>query len=198
MSDEKKSKAKKSDPSVKASPSVAAAVARPIALGDLAREEITGFEGVVIALTTHIVNVPYATVQPRGADARGKPKQSEVFDTPRLINMGPADGVTVIHPDPKLPPEKRARLRDTIRDSVTGMEGVVISRTVWHGGCVRVSAQPEILVKGAPAPMFGCDENDAVILKKGPTWKEDPEVAAERELRKKGGPRDAPTRGFGR
>lgn len=54
-----------------------------VALGDTAKDEITGYKGVVIAVTFWINNCERATLQARGLKD-GKPHESVSFDVPSL------------------------------------------------------------------------------------------------------------------
>lgn len=42
------------------------------------------------------------------------------------------------------------KLGDLARDKITGFEGIVISRTEWLNGCVRLGVQPQKLKDGQP------------------------------------------------
>ena len=41
--------------------------------------------------------------------------------------------------------ETALQLGDVVKDRITGFKGVVIARTDWLNGCVRMSVQPEKL-----------------------------------------------------
>lgn len=43
--------------------------------------------------------------------------------------------------------ETKLKLGDIVRDTITGFKGVVIARTDWLNGCVRMSVQPDRLDK---------------------------------------------------
>lgn len=42
------------------------------------------------------------------------------------------------------------KLGDVAKDTITGFEGVVVSRTEWMNGCVRLQLQPQRLKDGKP------------------------------------------------
>lgn len=54
-----------------------------VSLGDIARDTITGFEGVVICLSQWLHGCRRATLQPREL-RDGKPVESQSFDEPQL------------------------------------------------------------------------------------------------------------------
>lgn len=46
--------------------------------------------------------------------------------------------------------ETNLRLGDIVKDKITGFEGVVVARTDWLNGCVRMVVQTKKLKDGAP------------------------------------------------
>jgi hypothetical protein len=69
---------------------------------------------------------------------------------------------------------------DRVKDSITGLEGIVMARTVWMYGCVRLLVQPQVHTAGKAAEPFTCDEPQLVVVERGAIQ---PAAAA-------GGPRD--------
>lgn len=61
-----------------------------IALGDKARDRVTGFEGVAVAKTTWLSGCDRFTLQPSGLTAEGKTFDSETFDVTQLEVVGAA------------------------------------------------------------------------------------------------------------
>lgn len=55
-----------------------------IALGQRVRDEVTGFEGVVVVQTYFLYNCPQVCVQPTGGTDVTEVGDSEWFDTPRV------------------------------------------------------------------------------------------------------------------
>lgn len=55
-----------------------------IELGDIARDTITGFEGVVIGKTNWLHNCTTITLQPKKLKDDGSPQESKMFDAPQL------------------------------------------------------------------------------------------------------------------
>ncbi len=45
---------------------------------------------------------------------------------------------------------KTFKLGDTIRDTISGFEGVMVCYTVWLNGCIRLTIQPRQLHDGKP------------------------------------------------
>lgn len=59
-------------------------MSKRIGLGDVARDRITGFEGVVIARAEWLTNCVRLTLQPKGLKEDGSTKTCESFDEPSL------------------------------------------------------------------------------------------------------------------
>ena len=70
-------------------------------------------------------------------------------------------------------------LGQKVRDKISGMEGIAVSRTEWMHGCVRVGVQPQELKDGVPLDIQVFDEPQLQVVKDTPA----PKVKA------KGGPR---------
>jgi hypothetical protein len=58
-------------------------------------------------------------------------------------------------------------LGDKVRDKVTGLEGIVIARTEWMYGCVRLIVQPQKLHDGKPVDNYTIDEPQAELIQAG-------------------------------
>ncbi len=75
------------------------------------------------------------------------------------------------------------QLGDTVKDSISGFEGVVIGITEWIYGCRRCGVQPKILHDGKPIPAEWFDSPQLhVIERNGEPIGKDPKAP--------GGPRD--------
>lgn len=55
-----------------------------IKLGDVARDSVTGFQGVAIAVCEWLHGCQRITIQPQKLGKDGKPIESQTFDTPQL------------------------------------------------------------------------------------------------------------------
>ena len=56
-------------------------------LGDIAKDLITGYEGVVVCISTWLHGCRRITLQARECAADGKPKESCSFDEPQLTRV---------------------------------------------------------------------------------------------------------------
>ncbi len=81
----------------------------------------------------------------------------------------------------------KPELGDTVRERVTGFEGVINSITRYVNGCERIAVQSAVLKDGLPADAQFFDIMEVDIIKRG-------KVKAEpvHDLRLPGGPRDIP------
>lgn len=53
---------------------------------------------------------------------------------------------------------------DRVKDKITGTTGIVVARTEWLYGCVRVTVQPEESKEGKPAESFVVDEAQCEVV----------------------------------
>src|SRR5579872_1541391 len=115
-----------------------------IAIGDIAKDDLTGFSGLVIGRTHWLSNCDRLTIQPRELDKDGQPQKTNSFDIAHceLVSKGAVDA-------PKHPWDQKEEiaLGDTVRDEITGFEGVVIARTHWLTASDVLLVQPKGLNK---------------------------------------------------
>ncbi len=76
-------------------------------------------------------------------------------------------------------------LGDTAKDTITGYEGVVIAKTLWLNGCIRLAIQPEGLTKEGKIHAIETFDAEQMKLVK---------AAKPRATAPKGGPKPAPER----
>ena len=80
----------------------------------------------------------------------------------------------------------KINLGDKVKDSVTGFAGIVVAKTEWLHGCIRIMVQPDKLQKdGSLADAVQFDEPQLIMVKP----KKVPEGS-----RLTGGPKPYPTR----
>jgi hypothetical protein len=120
---------------------------RPVQMGNIVRDPITGFEGMAIQLVELLNgNLQYA-VQPKCEKKDGnKLPYSYNFDTHLLeyVSEGLADKVTP-------PPEVPIKLGDKVKDKITLLEGIANMRAIFMNGCIYFTVQPEVKDDKAPA-----------------------------------------------
>jgi hypothetical protein len=56
-----------------------------IELGDEAKDSITGFSGVVVAITTWLNGCRRIAIQPKKLDKDGKPRDNQTFDVEQVV-----------------------------------------------------------------------------------------------------------------
>ena len=86
------------------------------------------------------------------------------------------------------------RIGDKVRDTITGLEGIAIARTVWINGCVRIVVQPQEHKDGKAAEASTFDEPQLTVLQRSAIPAEPeltPQAAQAYEpTRRTGGPRN--------
>ena len=55
-------------------------------------------------------------------------------------------------------------LGDKVRDRITGLEGIVIARTDWINGCIRMLVQPQHLKDGKPVETSSFDIEELILV----------------------------------
>lgn len=156
-------------------------MAQKLKFGDIAKDKITGFTGVVIARTMWINNCDRLTLQPREVKD-GKPIGCAGFDEPNLEFVESTEIKVFKVRRPDVPIE----LMDTVKDSLTNLVGVAVNRTEWLNGCTRVGVQPKEMKDGLPVEYTTFDECELVLIER-------PE-GAPKPKSKTGGPRPEPRR----
>lgn len=80
---------------------------------------------------------------------------------------------------------REIELGETARDTITGFQGVVIAKTKWLHGCVRITLQPQTLHDGKPVDSvtFDAPQLERVDAQRHPG------------TARTGGPRPEPARG---
>lgn len=57
-----------------------------------------------------------------------------------------------------------ASVGDKVKDGISGLEGVILARTEWLYGCVRLTVQPYGEKDGKPFETFVIDEPQAILV----------------------------------
>lgn len=58
-------------------------------------------------------------------------------------------------------------LGDLVEDKISGLQGIVICRSVWLYNCVRIVVQPEKMHDGRPVESCTFDEDQLTVLQAG-------------------------------
>lgn len=56
------------------------------------------------------------------------------------------------------------KLGDKVKDRVTGLTGIVVARTDWLNGCIRMMVQPQELKDGKPVETSCFDIEELVLI----------------------------------
>lgn len=114
--------------------------------GDLVRDLVTGYEGIVTVRTTWLHGCDRVGVVPNELHD-GKPGDQECFDEHRVevvekqkVAMKAIDSAEV----------SRFGMGAQVRDTITGFEGIMVGLSIELGGIVAVVIEPTKLEKGEP------------------------------------------------
>lgn len=114
-----------------------------IELGDLAKDIITRFEGVVVGHAENINNCDRMGLQPRELKD-GSPVEPKWFDITQLELVEKA----VIPTQPLV--QHPFKIMDTVRDTLSPCIGKVTGFVMWVNGCVRATVAPSRVKDGIP------------------------------------------------
>jgi hypothetical protein len=70
------------------------------------------------------------------------------------------------------------KVGDTVHDTITGFEGVVVCRSEWLNGCVRLTVQPRKLHEGKPIDSQTFDVEQLEPVEPALRWKTPNQVRA--------------------
>lgn len=115
-----------------------------ISCGDLARDRITGFVGIVVCIAHYQYNQDRVGLKPRDL-VNGVPGETLWFDT-GLVEVVKSNAVPATPLDKSDPLEYGTKAKDKI----SGFSGVVTGIDEWINGCVRYRIETDTLHDGSP------------------------------------------------
>lgn len=110
-----------------------------VGLGDLAREKVTGFSGVVTSMSYEMDGSIFVGLQPSTVE-NGKPADAFDFDIER-IEVIESKHVIV---NTSIETQKTVKIGAKYRDRVSGFEGICVGRVDFLGGCTRLSLRGRV------------------------------------------------------
>ena len=148
-----------------------------VQLGDLAKDKITGFEGIAMSITSYYNNCDRVGLQPRELSKDGYVRSREFFDVTQVevVEKG------VVAPEPTV--ANPFKFLDEVRCTVTGFKGKVVAMTAWLNGCMRIGVQSPEFKDGHPIDDLSLPAQQLEMVVEAP--KEEKAV-------KRGGPMKAP------
>lgn len=108
-------------------------------LGDMAKDKVTNFTGIVVAVSYEIDGTIFIGLQPRELD-NGKPAEALDFDIER-VEVTEA-GMAKTHDTETV--KRSVKIGAIYRDRVSGATGTAIRRIDFLGGCTRVTLQGKV------------------------------------------------------
>lgn len=148
--------------------------------GDLVKDLVTGFEGVVIMRTSWLHGCDRITVLPMGLNKDGQPKDDQTFDEQRVEiierNKVPARVVD--------PASVQVGIGSECKDTMTGFKGIAAGLCVHITGLVTYVIEPEKLDKDLQ-PVRACvfESTRVELIKPKPI-----PVSVNADNKKRGGP----------
>ena len=115
--------------------------------GDLVRDKITGFEGIVVIVVNYAFNENRVGLKKQQLDSDGKPPDAQFFDS----SMCEIVKERVVDPAPIQP--VAFKLLDEVRDSITGYQGKLIAFSLHISGCIRAGVQSDSFTRDTNLPV---------------------------------------------
>ncbi len=132
-------------------------------IGCIGKDNITGFEGLIIGMLDHLHGCSHYYVQPTNL-VDGKVVDPEGFDVQRIkfVKRLVKDPIVI---------RSKINLGNEVKDTITGTKGIVIGIfTSMYGDTPRISIQPKECKNGVPVESLRIPEPRArVILNEKPT-----------------------------
>jgi hypothetical protein len=131
-----------------------------IAIGDIAKDIVTGFRGAVIAEYNTQFNVRRLALASQKLNKEGLPLESQWFDETIL---------TLVKPDvvPSVPPVYNPfDYLDEVEDTITGFKGKVVGDIRYINGCVKLSLLPMEMKDGLPQDAVDFSVQRLTLVKK--------------------------------
>jgi hypothetical protein len=132
-----------------------------IKLGWLVKDSITGFEGIAVGIVSFISGCDRVIIKPRGLHD-GRTIKSEHF---HLFQ------VQVVDENPIIPEEYVCRdvteviqFGYTVKDKVTGFEGIAVGRLRYLYSCDQIMIQPVEVINGKTADTESFDVGRVTIV----------------------------------
>lgn len=117
--------------------------------GDLVKDLVTGFEGIVTSRTTWLHGCDRMIVQPQKLTADGKPVEDSAFDEDRLKIVKKAKIAWAAPSEEEI---AAFPLGAEAKDDLTGFKGIISGLTVNLSGNIHVFLEPCKLDKDGKAP----------------------------------------------
>ena len=149
-----------------------------VELGDLAKDPISGFEGVVVAHSVWAHNVDSMGLRARELK-EGKTVDEQWFDANDLVLI--EKGVAKVTPAD----DSVYEFGDKVADVLSKYEGTVMGYTKWISGCIRIGVQAAELNEGKPVDEQWFSMSQLQLLIANPAYN--------KAAPKTGGPMKAPT-----
>lgn len=131
-------------------------------IGCIGKDNITGFEGLIIGMLSHLHGCSHYYVQPTDL-ADGKIVDPEGFDVQRIkfVKRLVEDPIII---------RSKINLGNEVKDTITGTTGIVIGIfTSMYGDMPRISIQPKECKNGVPVtPLRVPEPRLEVILDNNP------------------------------
>jgi len=130
----------------------------------VAKDVISGFEGVIIARSAHLFGCAQYGLAPRELASDGSTKNTEYFDEARIEII---DNSNAVYGNDNFENIFAISLGSEVQDKVTNFTGKVVVAIEYLHNCNQYYIQPSVDKEGKPRDGIWCDEGRLVIVGKG-------------------------------
>lgn len=130
----------------------------------VAKDSISGFEGVIIARNAHLFGCAQYGLAPQELSSDGTPRQTEFFDEARIVII---DEASAVYGDDVYNEIFTIPLGTEVKDKVSGFCGKVMVAIEYHHNCNNYFVEPPVDKKGKPQDGRWFDEGRLEIIGKG-------------------------------
>ncbi|MFB5759038.1 hypothetical protein [Paenibacillus medicaginis] len=130
----------------------------------VAKDSISGFEGVIIARTAHLFGCAQYGLAPQELASDGTPKKTEYFDEARIEIL---DATNAVYGDDEYADIFAVPLGTEVKDKVSGFEGKVLMTVEYLHNCSQYYVEPPVDKDGKPREGQFYDEGRLAVIGEG-------------------------------
>lgn len=130
----------------------------------VARDTISGFEGVIIARNAHLFGCAQYGLAPQELGSDGSPRKTEYFDEARIEIL---DNKNAVYGDDEYEEIFSIPLGTEVKDKVSGFQGKVLMIVEYLHNCSHYYVEPPVDKEGRPCEGQFYDEGRLIVIGKG-------------------------------
>jgi len=130
----------------------------------IAKDSISGFEGIIIARNAHLFGCAQYGLAPQELSSDGSPRKTEYFDESRIKIL---DATNAADGDDEYEDIFTISMGTEVEDKVSGFQGKVLMVIEYLHNCSHYYVEPPVDKEGKPRDGQYFDEGRLVVISKG-------------------------------